>query len=247
MNSLLPIIAAPSPNHGSRKGMPVSMLVLHYTGMETGEAAMARLRDPAAIVSAHYLVEEDGRIFQLVDEARRANHAGRSCWRHWRDVNSASIGVEIVNAGHAYGLPPFPEAQMASVEALCLDILRRHPTIAARNVVGHSDIAPWRKDDPGERFDWKRLERAGVAVPTPDVSWREGPALSWGDSGPEVLLLQRQLIRVGYCLPQTGAFDLETAATLVAFQRRFRQDLVDGIADQQCQAILAALAQWLGA
>lgn len=241
----LPVIHAPSPNHDSRKGMPVSMLVLHYTGMESGQAALERLRDPAAKVSAHYLVEEDGRIFQLVAEDRRAWHAGRSCWRQWSDINAASIGIEIVNGGHDFGLPAYPQVQMDAVIALCRDILERQP-VQVRDVVGHSDVTPMRKDDPGERFDWQQLERAGVALPTPPIGPVHGPGLEWGDRGADVAALQSALARLGYCLEQSGAFDLETAATMVAFQRRFRRDLVDGRADAQCQAILAALLGWVG-
>lgn len=245
MHTDLAVIDTPSPNFGDRKGMPVNILVLHYTGMESGALALERLRDPAAQVSAHYLIEEDGRIFRLVAEDKRAHHAGESCWRHWRDVNSASIGIEIVNGGHDFGLPPYPEVQMAALEALCLDIMRRQP-IPPRNVVGHSDIAPWRKDDPGEHFSWRRLEQAGIAVATPPIDRLEGPGLEWGDESEEVGALQHALASYGYCCPRTCVFDTRTTATLVAFQRRFRPQLVDGAADAQCRAILAALTRFVG-
>ncbi|MDQ7077815.1 MAG: N-acetylmuramoyl-L-alanine amidase [Robiginitomaculum sp.] len=160
------MINAPSPNHNERT-LPVSMLVLHYTGMESGQAALDRLRDPAARVSAHYVLEEDGRLFQLVEEHRRAWHAGLSFWRGITDINSASVGIEIVNGGHDFGLPAFSEAQMQALIPLCQGIMARH-SIAAHNIVGHSDIAPGRKQDPGERFDWQRLAREGIGLwPTP--------------------------------------------------------------------------------
>jgi N-acetylmuramoyl-L-alanine amidase len=152
-------IAAPSPNFDART-RPPDMIVLHYTGMRTGEAALARLRDPAAKVSAHYLVEEDGRIFTLVAEERRAWHAGASFWRGERNVNGASIGIEIVNPGHEHGYRPFPDAQIEAVIDLVADIRSRW-TIADERILGHSDVAPQRKEDPGELFPWRRLAEAG--------------------------------------------------------------------------------------
>src|SRR6516225_11548293 len=153
-----------SLNHGSR-GEParIDMLVLHYTGMESAPAALERLCDPTARVSAHYVVEENGRIWRLVPEVRRAFHAGVSCWEGERDLNAVSLGIEIVNPGHEWGYRPFPEAQMASVEHLCRDLVARYP-IPPHRVVGHSDIAPERKSDPGELFDWARLARAGIGI-----------------------------------------------------------------------------------
>ncbi|WP_339741735.1 N-acetylmuramoyl-L-alanine amidase [uncultured Maricaulis sp.] len=158
--SLTPI-AAPSPNFNDRK-LPVSLIVLHYTGMENGAVALERMCDPAAEVSAHYMVEEDGRVFQLVDEDKRAWHAGVSAWRGETDINSASIGIEIVNGGHDYGLPDFPAIQIEAVIHLVADIMARHG-IGPEGVVGHSDIAPGRKQDPGEKFPWHRLAAAGCA------------------------------------------------------------------------------------
>ena len=146
------ILQTPSPNFNSRDGQAVDMLVLHYTGMKSGTSALDRMCEAAAEVSAHYMVEEDGRIFQMVDENMRAWHAGRSYWRGHSNINQRSIGIEIANPGHRFGYRPFPEAQMQSVTLLCQDILTRH-AIPARNVVGHSDIAPTRKKDPGELFD----------------------------------------------------------------------------------------------
>src|SRR3712207_1067979 len=154
----------PSPNHDERPpGDPIDMLVLHYTGMRTAEEAIGRLRDPASRVSAHYVVEEDGLVWRLVPEGRRAWHAGVSHWRGRESLNGRSIGVEVVNPGHEWGYRPFAALQMAAVCDLCLDILARHP-IAARDVVAHSDISPDRKRDPGELFDWEGLAASGVGL-----------------------------------------------------------------------------------
>ena len=150
----------PSPNHEDRRGQPVSMLVLHYTGMESGLEAVDWLANPASKVSAHYTIDEDGTVYIQVPEDRRAWHAGVSSWRGVTDVNSASIGLELANPGHEFGYRPFPEAQMEALIELARGIVGRHP-IPARNIVGHSDVAPGRKQDPGELFDWKRLAAAG--------------------------------------------------------------------------------------
>ncbi|OYW85410.1 MAG: N-acetylmuramoyl-L-alanine amidase, partial [Hyphomonas sp. 32-62-5] len=157
----------PSPNFDARKH-PVSLLVLHYTGMESGDAALARMRDPEAKVSAHYMVWEDGRIARLVPENRRAWHAGVSTWQGLEDLNSRSVGIEIVNGGHDYrapggGLPPYPDAQIAAVIALAREIMAHH-AIPPTGLVGHSDIAPTRKIDPGEHFPWPRLADAGLGL-----------------------------------------------------------------------------------
>ena len=165
-----------SPNFDARPpGARIDMLVLHYTGMVSAEAAIERLCDPAAKVSAHYLIDEDGAVRRLVDENHRAWHAGEASWRGKSDINARSLGIELVNPGHEFGYRPFPEAQMAALEALAQDILARH-TIEARNVVGHSDVAPRRKTDPGELFDWRRLAEAGIGLwpgkpPTPASCW----------------------------------------------------------------------------
>ncbi len=154
----------PSPNFGPRPdGIVIDMLVIHYTGMPSGAAALRRLCDPVAEVSAHYLIEEDGRLFRLVGEAERAWHAGVASWRGESNINDRSIGIELVNPGHDYGYRPFPAAQMAALIALAGDILTRHP-ILTRNVVGHSDVAPSRKQDPGELFDWHALAAAGIGA-----------------------------------------------------------------------------------
>ena len=217
------MIERPSPNCNDRL-LPVSMVVLHYTGMPTAAAALDRLTDPAAAVSAHYVVAEDGVVVRLVDEAKRAWHAGKSWWRGVTDVNSASIGIEIVNPGHEFGYRPFPEAQMAAVEDLVRGIVGRH-AIAPGNVVGHSDIAPARKDDPGELFDWPRLARAGLADPVPAARLDPG----WTDPG-----FLAALGRYGYDVT-------DAAAAVVAFQRHFRPRDVGGVIDAECRGVLLEL------
>jgi N-acetylmuramoyl-L-alanine amidase len=213
-------IDRPSPNFNART-LPVQIVVLHYTGMPTAEAAIARLTDPDAQVSAHWLVTEDGQIVQMVDESQRAWHAGRSFWRGVSDVNSASIGIEIVNPGHEFGYRPFPEPQMAAVEALVAGAVQRFG-VAPANVVGHSDIAPARKQDPGELFDWGRLARAGLAMPVPVGGFDPG----WTDAGTLMALA-----RYGY--------DTDDAtAAVVAFQRRFRPAKFDGVIDAETRTIL---------
>ncbi|RYY24130.1 MAG: N-acetylmuramoyl-L-alanine amidase [Sphingomonadales bacterium] len=220
----LPIIAAPSPNFNERK-LSVSMIVLHYTGMESGEAALERLRDPVAEVSAHYLVEEDGTIFQLVDEDKRAWHAGRAHWRGIKDVNSASVGIEIVNPGHEHGYRNFTDAQMSSIIPLVAGIKERH-AITRGNVVGHSDVAPARKEDPGELFNWHALARLRLALPRPTKNLVDP---GWPDAG-----FMLALERFGY--------DVEDrTAAVTAFQRRFRPEMIDGEIDGECRCLLLAL------
>jgi len=232
------VIPAPSPNFDPRTAPP-SILVLHYTGMQSGEAALARLRDPEAKVSSHYLVEEDGRIFTLVAEERRAWHAGVSFWRGKRNINGESIGIEIVNPGHEFGYRPFPEAQVAAVIELVGDIRMRWD-IEDRDIVGHSDVAPTRKDDPGELFPWKRLAEAGHGL------WAEAPPapgnpIGEGETGAAVFALQAGFTRLGYDLPPSGQFDADTTAVVRAFQRHWRPEKVDGIADGETRARLIAL------
>ncbi|MDB5375055.1 MAG: N-acetylmuramoyl-L-alanine amidase [Belnapia sp.] len=219
----------PSPNQDARPaGQPVDTLVLHYTGMQTGAAALARLRDPGAKVSSHYLVEEDGAVFRLVPEDRRAWHAGVSHWRGRAGLNDTSIGIEIVNPGHEWGYRPFPALQMAAVCDLCLAILGRHP-VAARDVVAHSDIAPDRKQDPGELFDWEGLAANGVGLWPAALPAAPDPAAAPG-----------LLAAIGY------RQDLPLPLLLTAFQRRWRPAQVDGQADAGTLAALAAVAALTG-
>ena len=220
----------PSPNHGERRSFPVDLLILHYTGMESAAAALQRLANPVAEVSAHYVVLEDGRVVQMVPEGRRAWHAGQGSWAGVSDINSRSLGIEIVNGGHAGGLPAYPEAQVAAVTDLCRDLTERW-SIPAHRVLAHSDIAPERKEDPGEHFPWDRLARAGIGhwvAPTPI---RDGRFFSEGDAGQPIEALQAMIALYGYDLPVTGTFDMRTKAAVTAFQRHFRPVRVDGVAD----------------
>ncbi len=240
---MIDILDCPSPNHDARAdGSPIDMLVLHYTGMETGEAALARLRDPAAKVSAHYVVEEDGRVFRLVPESRRAWHAGVSFWRGHRDINSRSIGIELVNPGHEFGYRDFPPAQMAALIRLIRDIMARH-SIPPRNVVGHSDVAPTRKADPGERFDWSLLARNGIGLwPFDNPAPVPPDRLPWADTDlTRVGMAQRLLAVYGYDVPQTNVLDDATRCVLVAFQRHFRPACIDGDLDSETFARLKTL------
>ncbi|GAO38314.1 putative N-acetylmuramoyl-L-alanine amidase [Sphingomonas changbaiensis NBRC 104936] len=218
------IIDTPSPNFDERSS-PVSMIVLHYTGMQDAASAIQRLCDPEAKVSAHYVVTEDGQVLRLVDEANRAWHAGRSHWRGITDVNSASVGIEIVNPGHEFGYRPFPEEQIDALIPLVHGIKERYG-VTRGNVVGHSDVAPARKQDPGELFPWYRLAKLRLALPRPTKNLMDP---GWTDAG---FLLA--LERFGYDVTD------DLAAT-VAFQRRFRPELVDGTIDAECRAILLAL------
>lgn len=232
------LIDAPSPNFDIRLAPP-NMVVLHYTGMESGRAALERLCDPEAKVSSHYLVEEDGRIFRMVPEERRAWHSGVSFWKGRTDVNGASIGVEIVNPGHEFGYRPFPEAQVRAVIEL-LDDIRSRWMIADRDIVGHSDVAPDRKIDPGELFPWRRLAEAGHGLWV-DVPAAPGLALCEGESGAGVFALQAGLTRLGYDCAPSGEYEPRTTCIIRAFQRHWRPALVDGIADGETRARLIAL------
>ena len=222
-----------SPNFNARPaGARVDMLVLHYTGMQTAREAIERLCDRDAKVSAHYVIDEDGTVSRLVTEQNRAWHAGVSFWQGTTDVNGASIGIELVNPGHEWGYRDFPEPQMAALIELARGILARHP-IPSDRVVGHSDVAPMRKQDPGERFDWARLARTGVGL------WPEetgAPPMRTIDEA------QAALAEIGYAVPRAGALDGETHAALIAFQRHFRPVRCDGEFDDETGARLAVVA-----
>ena len=238
------MIAAPSPNFDARVAPP-DIIVLHYTGMRTGPEALARLCDPAAKVSAHYLVEEDGRVFSLVPEARRAWHAGRAVWRGVADVNGRSVGIEIVNPGHEFGYRAFTEAQIAATIAL-IDDIRSRWTVPDGHLVGHSDVAPDRKTDPGELFPWNSLAQAGHGL------WAEpqpapGAALGPGDDGMGVQSLRNGLIRLGYGLASAGPYDDAMTQVVRAFQRHWRPTRFDGIADGETRSRLIALLRLDGA
>jgi N-acetylmuramoyl-L-alanine amidase len=231
----------PSPNHGDRRnGRRPDMLLLHYTGMPGAEEALAWLCSPASGVSSHYFVFEDGRVVQLVPEARRAWHAGAGSWGGDHDINSCSIGVEIANSGHDGGLPPFPEAQIAGVIALAKDIVARW-SIPPERVLGHSDVAPGRKQDPGERFPWAGLHCAGVGNWVEPAPIRDGRSLVRGERSAEVEAAQAMLAQYGYGVPLSGVFDEATEAVVAAFQRHFRPERVDGVADASTLATLRDL------
>ena len=236
-NAMPPLIDHPSPNHGPRLGGPPDMLLLHYTGMRDAAGALARLCDPKAEVSAHYMVDEAGTIFRLVAEDRRAWHAGRAFWRGERDINSRSIGIELVNPGHEWGYRPFPDAQMAALMALARDIQSRY-AIDPMRVLGHSDVAPGRKQDPGELFDWKALADAGIGIwPHPHLDDFLPPGV--GE-------IQALLDRLGYETTPAGdahgiLWDEKAEMALKAFQRHWCPTSVDKGVDNMSVAALRAL------
>ena len=252
------IVSFPSPNFDDRADQPIDMLVLHYTGMRSAHNAISRLCDAEAKVSSHYVVDEDGIIYQLVDEKSRAWHAGVASWRGNSNINQRSIGIEIVNPGHDYGYRPFPKAQMESVMQLSKDICERY-CIASWNVIGHSDVAPERKQDPGELFDWKYLAQNGVGqlpeaplmltclIKAP-IKWISRlfsggsyPAMQMGDAGAAVLQMQQKLAQYGYGIAATGTFDAATKAFVIGFQRHFCPSNISGIWDEECHKALESL------
>ncbi len=237
-----------SPNHDARsRGAVVDTLVLHYTGMRDPESALARLTDPAAKVSAHYVVDEDGEVLRLVPEERRAWHAGVSFWRGHADINGRSIGIELVNPGHEFGYRPFPARQMRAFFELAAGILARHP-IPPERVLGHSDVAPSRRRDPGELFDWRGAAAEGIGTwpdsfSSPPSPRREsGVRLARDGVGERVRSVQSRLARIGYGIAPTGRFDATTEDVVVAFQRHFRPECVDGVVDAETNRRLDILA-----
>ena len=237
----------PSPNFDTREAHPVDMLVLHYTGMKTGAEALERLCNRDSRVSAHYVVDMDGTVIRLVAEDRRAWHAGISSWRGHTNINQRSIGIEIVNAGHDHGYHPFPAAQMKMVTMLCRDILSRHD-IPARNVVGHSDIAPSRKEDPGELFDWKTLAKLGIGLfPSPSPLEGEGGVggLSPRSNALKYPPLPNPLPQGERELELYGYETADLPKTIAAFQRHFRTSAINGVWDNECAQLLAALLAML--
>jgi N-acetylmuramoyl-L-alanine amidase len=240
-DSPLATLWCPSPNREPRRnGRAPDMLVLHYTGMDSADAALDWLTREESKVSCHYLVDEEGGITQMVREGERAWHAGQSLWAGETDLNSCSIGIEIHNPGHDLGYHDFPAAQMAAVEALCLDILGRHP-IRPERVVAHSDIAPGRKRDPGEKFDWARLAQAGIGLWVAPAATGADLALGPGDEGEAVAVLQRNLAAFGYGVEITSTYGRGLENVVEAFQRHFRPGLVDGRADASTRDTLARL------
>ena len=237
-----------SPNFGPRRGgLRPSILLLHYTGVPTAAQAIDWLTRVESQVSCHYAIDEAGRITQMVAEEMRAWHAGEAVWAGERDINSTSIGIEIHNPGHDGGYPDFPDAQLQAVEALCKDIVARHSIVPER-VLAHSDVAPGRKQDPGEKFPWTRLAAAGIGhwvEPAPVIAAE--PGLAMGVAGPLVADVQMLLARYGYGIEATGLVDGRTEQVVAAFQRHFRQARVDGRIDQSTittlQRLIAALPQ----
>ena len=229
-----------SPNHDERQVGAPDMILLHYTGMQSADAALARLCDTKARVSSHYLVYEDGKIAQLVPEDRRAWHAGVSFWAGETDINSRSIGIEIVNPGHDFGYPDFPKRQIAAVIALCRGIIARR-AIPRDRVLAHSDVAPNRKQDPGEKFPWRLLADSGVGLWVEPVAISDWLSLVPGDSGENVTELQKSLAEYGYGIEATGSYDSATKDVVTAFQRHFRQAQVDGMADNSTRETLRRL------
>ena len=234
-----------SPNFGPRRGVSrADMIILHYTGMETGEGAEAWLCNPSSEVSSHYLVHEDGRVVQMVRETDRAWHAGRGSWHGESDINSKSIGIEIVNPGNLAGHPAFPDAQIASVIRLCRDISARLD-VPKEQILAHSDVAPGRKIDPGPAFPWAVLHAAGIGHLPESSQVADAAPLSLGNRGDAVERLQSMLQLYGYGVEITGSFDSQTESVVQAFQLHFRQVKVDGVADAETQALLAALVSGL--
>jgi N-acetylmuramoyl-L-alanine amidase len=270
----LDIIQFPSPNFDERK-RPIRFIVLHYTGMQSAEGALKVLTDPAPLrttyaneiptnpllpdgtpapkiitpapmsrVSSHYLVYEDGRLFQLVDESKRAWHAGRGTWDGESDMNSCSIGIEIANGGHDFGLPDFPEVQIETVMTLVRQLMERHG-LDRQHVIGHSDVAPSRKPDPGEKFPWKRFAQAGLAI-WPEPGAGDGDetvifdTLDLTDAG--IATIQESLSVIGYGLLVNGTYDLVLKDIIRAFQRRFRQTKADGVIDVETASLIARVA-----
>ncbi len=221
----------PSPNFGERIGVTrPDILLLHYTGMPTGEGAQAWLCNPESQVSSHYIVHEDGRVVQMVPEDRRAWHAGQSSWAGETDINSRSIGIEIANGGHPAGLPNYPDRQIESLIELCRECVERHQ-IAPERVLAHSDVAPVRKVDPGENFPWSKLHHAGVGHWVEPAPLGGGRFFQRGDQGQPVEALQSMLSLYGYAVEINGDYCAKTEGVVAAFQRHFRPVKVDGIAD----------------
>ncbi|SCB57347.1 N-acetylmuramoyl-L-alanine amidase [Rhizobium aethiopicum] len=241
-------LVRPSPNHGERaEGRPPDMILLHYTGMPTADGALDWLCRQESQVSSHYFVHENGEVIQLVPEARRAWHAGKSSWHGESDINSRSIGIEIANAGHPGGLPDYPKKQIAAVIELCRDCVKRW-SITPERVLGHSDVAPIRKVDPGEKFPWAELHRAGVGHWVEPTLITGGRFFQRGDAGQPVEALQSMLSLYGYATEITGEFSEKTAGDVEAFQRHFRPERVDGIADfstiDTLHRLLSALSRY---
>ncbi|WP_282606504.1 N-acetylmuramoyl-L-alanine amidase [Pelagibius sp. Alg239-R121] len=237
------IVERPSPNHDSRDGQVIDILLLHYTGMPSGEVALEKLCDPNAEpgrVSAHYCIDEDGLTYRLVPEDRRAWHAGVSSWAGDSNINARSIGIELINPGHEFGYRPFPEPQMTSLIVLAQGILTRHG-ITPDRVLGHSDVAPLRKEDPGELFDWRRLAASGIGVWPTDETVIGEMSGDLRDADGDMAQLQKMLHEYGYAVPLDGILNNETRLVITAFQRHFLPDRLSGTPDAATQGQLRRL------
>jgi N-acetylmuramoyl-L-alanine amidase len=240
-NSSLVAEVLPSPNHDERAGgRKPDMILLHYTGMQDARAALERLCEVQSKVSSHYLVFEDGRVVQMVPESRRAWHAGISFWAGETDINSCSIGIEVANPGHDYDYPDFPKRQIAAVTALCRGIASRN-TIPSARVLAHSDVAPSRKRDPGEKFPWRTLFDSGIGQWVKPARIVDGRMLALGDRGDAVAAIQESFSKYGYGVTANGQYDSTTHDVVAAFQRHFRPERVDGVVDQSTQTTLRDL------
>lgn len=226
-----------SPNFDAREGENPDMLIIHYTGMPSLDASLKRLTDPKSRVSAHYLIGEDGRIIQLVPEEKRAWHAGESFWQGEEGLNDRAIGIELQNPGHEFGYRAFPEIQIDSLIRLCQDI-RGHWSIPNDRVLGHSDVAPGRKQDPGELFPWGELAREGLGL-WPRNLTPGGSGTVFETSHPDdIRELQEKLSKFGYRITPNGKFDFPTKTVLTAFQRHWRPAQMSGVGDAETLAIL---------
>ena len=232
----------PSPNHNERRGNRTpDMILLHYTGVADNQSAINHLCNPISEVSAHYVVLQDGYILQLVAESRRAWHAGVSAWAGETDINSCSIGIEIANPGHEHGYSDFPKRQIAAVTALCRSIFTRH-RVPPHRVLAHSDVAPARKRDPGEKFPWKVLAGSGIGLWVKPAPIRPAePFFTLGETNPAIEETQTLLAKFGYDVPASGYLDGTTRDAVAAFQRHFRPQRVDGIVDVSTLATAKAL------
>lgn len=237
-----------SPNFGERaEGCIPTILLLHYTGMKTGQEAQDWLCVPESQVSSHYLVHEDGRVVQMVQESKRAWHAGISVWANETDINSRSIGIEIVNGGHPAGMPDFPSVQIQAVIELCRDCVERHQ-ISPERILAHSDVAPSRKIDPGEKFPWQTLHEQGIGHWVEPSPIGGGRYFQRGEAGAPIEALQSMLSLYGYGIEITGEYCAATEGVVSAFQRHFRPAKVDGVADsstiETLHRLLSALPRY---
>ena len=228
-----------SPNYDDRESS-INIVVIHYTGMKSFEEALGHLCDSSSKVSSHYLINSNGDVYLLVDEDKRAWHAGVSFWSGDDDVNSSSIGIELVNPGHEFGYESFSESQMTSLEVLIKSLIRSY-NIPLYNIVGHSDIAPLRKKDPGELFNWKRLADKNLSIWPEKLSINSFKSINFGDKNESVLQVQEFLSEIGYKITKDGFFNQETKLVISAFQRRFRSHKVDGLLDSETGVMVQSI------